>query len=1318
MLDFVKPATRFKNGKTEVYPKFVVGPSSDLMIRGGDFYAIWDEDKKLWSTKEQDALVLIDNEITSFIDQKKKENPDATYMQLFMWDAESGLIDKWHKYVQRQLRDSSVPLDEQLIFSNYETKKTDYASKKLSYPLTECKTPAYEELISTLYSPSERHKIEWVIGAIVSGDSKRIQKFLVLYGPGGTGKSTIIKIIEKLFEGYCCFFDSKALGSVNAAFALEPFKQNPLVAIEHDGDLSRIEDNTRINSLVSHEVMTVNEKHKSLYSSRFNCFLIMGTNRPVRITDSKSGIIRRLIDASPTGVIIPNRRYNDLVKKIGFELGGIASHCLEVYKADPHAYDSYIPITMIGASNDFYNFVLDSYDIFKRDDSTTLKAAYEMYKKYCDDAKVSYPYPQRVFKEELKSYFKEFIDRGPVDESGFRARNLYTGFISDKFEFNVFDGSMENKKPETELLKLDYSSSVFDTVCRDCLAQYANEDGTPTKKWSSVLTKLSDIDTHKLHYVKVPENHIVIDFDLKDENGNKSFELNAEAAAKWPLTYAELSKSQAGIHLHYIYEGDVNKLSRVYDDSIEIKIFTGNSSLRRKLTKCNNAPIAPISSGLPTKEEDKKKVINFKTFENDKQLRQAVVTIIKRNLNKEYHANTKPSVDFIYKILNDAYESGKSYDVSILQPDVLAFANKSTHNRDYCVDLVRKMRFKSEDMEENKEEYNTDTIIFFDVEVFSNLFVVVYKAAGKKPVKMINPSPADISALVQFKLVGFNNRKYDNHILYGRMMGESNLDLFKRSQALIEDKSWALSGQAYNISFTDIYDFAAKKQSLKKWEIELGIHHQELGLPWDQPVPEDKWELVADYCTNDVVATEAVWNALQGDFLARRILADIAGGTVNDTTNSLTTKLIFGSNREPQAQFHYRDLAEPVKEIPGDMYNFLNTNFPEMLKGNAQRRNGVQSLLPFFPGYSFDTSRPKDQWSQYRGHDVGEGGFVWAKPGMYSNVITFDVASEHPHSITSEYLFGSYTNAFNDLMEARIAIKHKDFDKAGRLFSGKLQPYLSDPAQAKQLSSALKIAINSVYGLTSAKFDNPFRDRRNIDNIVAKRGALFMIDLLEDLTAKGVEVIHIKTDSIKVVNPDEKIQNYILEFGKRYGYTFEVEHKFEKICLINNAVYVAKCASDDPESPKEWTATGTQFQVPYVFKTLFSREPVEFKDMCETKTVKTALYLDMNEDLPEDAHNYHFVGKTGLFCPIKAGCGGGILLRENGEKYAAVTGTKGFRWLESEMVKTLCKEQDIDRNYYISLVDDAVNAISKFGDFEWFVSDDSELDADTPPFDI
>ena len=114
-------------------------------------------------------------------------------------------------------------------------------------------------------------------------------------------------------------------------------------------------------------------------------------------------------------------------------------------------------------------------------------------------------------------------------------------------------------------------------------------------------------------------------------------------------------------------------------------------------------------------------------------------------------------------------------------------------------------------------------------------------------------------------------------------------------------------GEAYNFSYTDIYDFSAKKQSLKKFEIELGIHHQELGLPWDQPVPEEKWEEVARYCDNDVLATEAVFNARHADFVAREILADVAGMTVNDTTNSLTTRIIFGKEKIPRLV--YTDLA-------------------------------------------------------------------------------------------------------------------------------------------------------------------------------------------------------------------------------------------------------------------------------------------------------------------------------------------------------------------------------------------------------------------------
>lgn len=1346
MIDFLMISTRStKRGVIEIYPKFIIKKSSDLMIRGGDFYAIWLEDRGLWSTDEQDALQLIDRELDRYAEENRK-NFDSSVKVLHMWDSESGMIDSWHKYCQKQMRDSFHMLDEKLIFSNTPTNKKDYASKKLKYPLEEGTINAYDKLMSTLYSETEREKIEWAIGSIVCGDSKKLQKFMVLYGAAGTGKSTVLNIIQQLFDGYYSVFDAKALGSSSNSFALEAFKSNPLVAIQHDGDLSRIEDNTRLNSLVSHELMTVNEKFKSTYANRFKCFLFMGTNKPVKITDAKSGLIRRLIDVSPSGDKLSPKEYKTVMKQIEFELGAIAYHCQNVYLANPGMYDDYIPVAMLGASNDFYNFIIDSYHVFKKEDGTTLKASWEMYKTYCDEAKVPFPFSQRIFKEELKNYFRDYKERFNLDD-GTRVRSYYIGFRTEKFEEQTIS---EKEEPEQKLIEFKAQPSVFDKECADCPAQYATSSEIPTSKWEKVKTKLSSIDTSKLHYVKVPENHIVIDFDIPDKDGNKSFELNLKEASKWPPTYAELSKSGQGIHLHYIYAEDPAKLSRIYDDHIEVKVFNGKSSLRRKLTKCNNLPIATINSGLPLKGE--KQVINFEGVKSEKGLR----TQIKRNLNKEYHPATKPSIDFIYKILEDAYASDLHYDVTDMRNAVLAFAASSTHQADYCIKLVNKMQFKSADQSSGTK--NDDAkLVFYDVEVFPNLFLVNWKieGEGKPVVRMINPTSAEIEELMRFRLVGFNCRRYDNHILYARLMGYTNEQLFSLSNRIINGSANCFFGEAYNVSYTDVYDFCSKKQSLKKWEIELGIHHQELGLPWDQPVPEEMWTKVAEYCDNDVIATEAVFNARKADFTARQILADVAGMTVNDTTNSLTTKIIFGNNRKPQDQFNYRFMGEVTPDcepwtITEDMvlYDHLgDENFTLFNKDGK----------PVFPGYTFEGGK-----SIYRGEEVGEGGYVYAEPGMYSNIALLDIASMHPSSIVAEELFGpEYTKRFNDILQARIAIKHKEFDKAKKMLNGALAKYLTDEAAAADLAQALKIAINSVYGLTSASFDHPFRDNRNKDNIVAKRGALFMVNLKHEVQRRGFIVAHIKTDSIKIPDATPEIIQFVMDYGKQYGYNFEHEATYDRMCLVNDAVYIAKYK--DGKHAGEWTATGTQFQVPYVFKKLFSKEPIEFEDMCETKSVTSALYLDMNEGLPDvselekelerivkrakefgvtmdlsgnsgDAeldplvkeiakgHNYHFIGKVGQFCPIKPGCGGGILLRETenkktGEKgYAAATGSKGFRWLESEMVRELGKENDIDRTYYNNLVDEAVKSLSSYGDFERFVADEPFVSDNTPPW--
>lgn len=1283
MVDFFRIVTQETRKGVEIIPKFRIGKSSDLMIRGGDFYAVWVEERGMWSTDEQDVIDIVDRELDKYADK----HPEYYHPIIkYMWDASSGSIDAWHKYCQKQSRDNYTMLDEKLIFANDKPNKKDYASKRLSYSLEPGDYPAYEKLISTLYSPEERHKIEWAIGAIVTGESKYIQKFMVLYGSHGTGKSTILNIIQQLFEGYYSIFDAKSLGSNGSAFALEAFKTNPLVAIQHDGDLSRIEDNTRLNSLVSHEEMTVNEKYKSTYTNNFKAFLFMGTNNPVKITDAKSGLIRRLIDVTPSGKKVSPKEYSKLVNQVKFELGAIACHCRDVYLEDPDYYDDYIPMNMMEASNDFYNFIMDSYSIFLKNDSTTLNTAWSMYKEYCEEAKLQYQLNKRIFKEELKNYFWDCKD------------SKYTGFRTDKFE----TVTKEVKKEYIDLIDFNSTESIFDKECADCFAQYGTDESqTPRRPWDEVTSKLEDLDTRKLHYVRVPENHIVIDFDIPDEKGGKSYEKNLEAASKFPPTYAELSKSGCGIHLHYIYNGDVNKLSRVFDEHIEVKVFTGKSSLRRKLSKCNDLPIATINSGLPLKGDDK--VINFEGVKNEKHLR----TMIRKNLDKGIHSSTKCSIDFIDKLLSDAYDAGLNYDVTDLRNEVYAFAANSTNQSDYCIKLVSKMKFKSEDISESVDDEEAP-IAFYDIEVFPNLFLVNWKLAGEENpvIRMINPKPAEIEELMKFRLIGFNCRRYDNHILYAAMMGYTNEELYNLSMKIINSKKGenmnCFFGEAYNISYTDVYDFAAKKQSLKKWEIELDIHHQELGLPWDQPVPEERWIEVAEYCDNDVLATEAVFNHTKGDFTARQILADLAGMNVNSTTNQLTTRIIFGKERKPK--LIYTDLAT------GEQY-------PKYIEN--------KDIINSFPGYEFVNGK-----NIYRNTDIGKGGYIVSFPGVYGNAALLDIQSLHPNSVRAMNCFGEYTKNFTDILDARVAIKHKDYDTARTMLDGRLAPYLEDESTAKDLAQALKIAINSVYGLTAANFENPFRDVRNKNNIVALRGALFMRTLQDEVENRGYKIVAIKTDSIKIADATKEIIDFCMDFAKKYGYTFEFEAFYDKICQVNDADYIAKykdpeycekvfgyVPGDNAEHPNQWTVTGAKFAVSYVFKTLFSKEEIEFEDLCETKSVTSSIYLDFNEALQEGEHDYHFVGKVGLFCPIKPGRGGGELVREakdkqGNTKYDSVNGAKGYRWMESEVVEKSGKKDDIDYSYYDKLVNDAVDSISQYTDFEWFVSDEEYI---SPP---
>lgn len=1230
---------------TILYPEFLYYNVQDLACKGGAMYAFWDG--TAWSDNLNDLILRIDRTIKDEYTRIKDEKPDAVVKARYMNRQSSGVMKRWIEYT-KSMPDSRQAFNQTILFADHEIKREDYATNKLPYTPKDIPTPNFDKMMDILYAPSEQQKIMWFVGAVLTNNMKSIQKFMFLYGAKGTGKGTVLKILEKLFEGYYSEMDLKLLTSASE-FNTSQVKEIP-VLIDYDTDLSNIKNDLDLLKLTGHEVVTVNKKYTKPYPVTFNGLLIAASNQRYKVRNVDAGIVRRAVTVEPTNNRVPLKEYNRLMHGISFELAGIAHKAMQMFEEmGPGYYEEYQDNHMLAATDLFYGFVQENYD--KMGDMVTLARASELYKVYLDDLGFNTAgYKQKV-KNELTRYYKEYHERLRVG-----ADRLSRVFVGLKTE--LFDPIKEEVVEET-LGSYVSTESYLDEVLADCPAQLANADGFPKYKWDNVESKLKDIDTHQLHFVRMNDvNHIVIDFDLK-EDGKKSLAKNLEAASKFPETYGELSKSGAGIHLHYIYDGDVDELSAIYDADIEVKVYKGKSSLRRQFSRSNGVrKIAHISSGLPRKEENRKMLDNVQGFVHTERTMRAT---IERALRKEYHASTSQSVNLIVQIFNQAYQSGVKYDLSDMESDISLFASSSTNQAKRCLQAIQEIVYSTieDDTPEMVEVLHSgqavpnEKLTFFDVEVFKNLFMICWKDYGVDEIHtMCNPTPQEVENWLQGRyLVGFNNLRYDNHMVYSALLGQSTMDIYQRSQAIVNNNGGkGFHKGAYELSYLDLYEMASKKQSLKAWEIELGLPHDEFEYPWDEPLPENLWERCAEYCGNDVRATEALFDKLAEDYNARKILASLSGLSINTKTQNHAAEIIFEGANRPQDRFIYTDLSQ------------------------------------MFPGYKFEWGK-----SEYRGEDPSEGGYVYSEPGVYTDVAVLDVASMHPTSLIAMNYFGPYTQNYADIREARILIKHGDLEKLRTIFDGKLAPYADmiekGELSAKALSYALKIVINIVYGMTSAKFDNKFRHPDNVDNIVAKRGALFMIDLKHACQERGLTVAHIKTDSIKIPNATAEDIEFVTEFGKRYDYDFEHEHTYDRFALVNKAVNIGEYYEN---GEPVWEATGAQFKEPYVLKTLFTKDNLELTDFMTTKNSKVPMYL-----------GDEFVGKTGRFYASKTG---DALMKKDPkkDKLDAVTGTKGYKWkLDSELVD----KSDIDMSYYDNLAVEAIKAIQKVGDIDIMIDD-------------
>lgn len=1259
-----------------VYPDFKYARVQDLVCKGGVMYAFWDQTR--WDTSMDDLIVSIDRDIRKKVKELQDNEPGKIVVGRYLNDNETKLMKQLVEYTKLRTQ-SEAQFNTKILFSDDEVTRDSYATNQLEYTPKEGITPAFDELLGLLYSDIELEKILWFAGALLTNSMANIQKFMFLYGGAGSGKGTVIKIFKMLFEGYHATIDLAHLTS-GSEFATSQIQEVPLL-IDDDSDISRITKDTNLLKLTAHEPISVNAKYRTTYDVTFNGLLITASNQRFQVRSVDAGITRRAVVVNPTTYTHDSTTYFNLMERLKYELPAVAQKCIDFFnEKGEHYYKDYRDIEMAEATDYIFSFVREA--AVTLGEQVTLTKAAELFKVYLDDLGYETKGYKRRIKNELSRYYRNFYTSKRIDGETFK--NVFVGFKREL----VFPEEAQPavKKEESSDVIFDGKVSTFDTIAASYPAQYANHYGTPSVPWDECKTVLSHLDTTKLHYVQLPQNHIVIDFDVKDSSGEKDKNANLNASKKFPPTYSELSKSGGGVHMHYIYDGDVSKLATLYDDDIEIKALTGKQALRRKLTEFNELPITHISSGLPQKEKKEGDYL-YKDVEiiswNEKKMR----TAIQGNIKKKYHDATKPSVDFIVHIFEEAEKEGIKYDLKDMRQDIMAFAGSSSNQASACLTAVAQINYCTIDqvtdttiLQTGTKVYPDEELYFYDIEVFPNLFVVVFKKYGDKECTIwINPTGEQIEWLTSKPLIGFNNRRYDNHILYARILGENLLSLYRQSQRIINDKDAGngMYSGAYELSYADIYEYSSTKQSLKKWEIVLGIKHDELDLPWDQPVPEELWKRVGEYCVNDVEATIETFEATYQDYVARKIIAELSGLSINATTTQHAAKFLFGDDPRPQDKFIYTDLSE---EFKGYSYGFKDKV--------VKHRDGTET-------------KKRTVGSTYRGEDPSEGGYVYSEPGVYSDVVLLDVASEHPTSLVEMNYFGPYTQRYADLMNTRLMIKHGDFEGARKMFGGVLVPYLNDEKSADALSYALKIIINIVYGMTSAKFDNKFKHPKNVDNIVAKRGALFMIDLKHFVQDKGYLVAHIKTDSIKIPGSPPALIEEVFEFGRKYGYTFEHEATYSRMALVNKAVYICQYGWAEKEKKiGTWEATGTQFAVPYVFKTLFSGEAIFIDDYFVTKQATAPIYLGDK-----------FIGKVANVYASKTGA---EMSRVDGETRSAITGTKGYLWkLSSEFEG----KEDIDMEYYDNQLYEAVTAIDSIGPVGVVIDElDKKYGKDVLPF--
>lgn len=347
---------------------------------------------------------------------KKQANKDLgkDYTSHFLRQFKQSFRDHW-KYTKFQnmgLKENEIMLGDGNVLNVAtnevrEGSKEDLALNRINAEYNPDAEPErIDELIERTIDTEEGLKaLQEYLGYCLKWPSSKYEKVLLILGYTDTGKSTLLELFERFFEGSNVTKMSFPQIGMERAFHVEKLKDS-VVNFDTDMDDQQIPRKSRLKKVISNEEVHADPKGEKGYDFRPKTKFIIASNNAPDDTDATDAYYNRFITLKATNRIEEKDKERNLVDKLATEenLSWLLNWALEgldrlenqnMFSKHMTEYETKKAWTKFGTSTE--QFIADQIKV-KTEDSKNIPTTdlYEAYEMWCDE-KLHTPVSSRKF---------------------------------------------------------------------------------------------------------------------------------------------------------------------------------------------------------------------------------------------------------------------------------------------------------------------------------------------------------------------------------------------------------------------------------------------------------------------------------------------------------------------------------------------------------------------------------------------------------------------------------------------------------------------------------------------------------------------------------------------------------------------------------------------------------------------------------------------------------------------------------------------------------------------------------------------------------